>query len=405
MTETSAVGAAAVTVGGWVGPEILPPAPMLSSPTVNALDPTDALGMMLASMQEMNQLWTSQTERTLSVKNELLGERMDEFLKKIQEAIEAAKRAAEEAAEEDDGGWFGDIVDCVADVAGSIVGTVADFVKDAVEAPFEVAYTAVTNPGNLTAALDTLKTQLLEMSQNGETADSVKGFTKAVANFSVDLAAFVAKATAAMAQSALTGESPWDAIKDEAKALWESFDKNILKNPDVWATTALLLKGAAITGAVMSGGALAVAALALMTLCEVDRRSGFVEHAVGKDAAPWVRLGMHIGASVCLGLAAMQSPMGDALKYAQAVATIVGGAGQISQGIAALKEGEREADAIERQANVTEALNRIHQLQRMIDDLIELLKQQAESRNKTSSAGQSLFEAKATMQSSALMRA
>jgi hypothetical protein len=393
-------------IGGARPPIVLPPsstdpaAPTLPTPSSLGMEPRDALGQMLAMMERMGQLSTEHTEQRIRDNQKQARQAFQDFLRKLAESIEAAKRAAEE---EDDGGLFSDIADCVGDIAGAIVGTVIDFVKDTVEAPFELTVGLAKNLTDPQGMLAVMKGQLIEMSTNGETADTVKGFTRGVVKFSADLAKFGVKFAEAMARG-LDPEAAWESVKADAEQLWKSFQTNVLENPDFMAVMAAVAKAAAVAGAVMSGGTLAWVAVAVFLVCEADNRYGFVEDVVGKDAAPWVRLGMQAAGCALLAGAAGTSSGQAVLKWIQAGTAVVGGASSINAGIRMLEEGDRQADELERKADIKAILNRMQQLQRLLDSLIELLEEQVDDRKTNIELGNRLVQTQAATESGAVMR-
>jgi hypothetical protein len=355
---------------------------------------------MLAMMERMGQLSTEHTEQRIRDNQKQARQVFQDFLRKLAESIEAAKRAAEE---EDDGGFFSDIADCVGDIAGAIVGTVIDFVKDTVEAPFELTVGLAKNLTDPQGMLAVMKGQLIEMSTNGETADTVKGFTHGVVKFSADLANFGVKFAEAMSRG-LDPEAAWESVKADAEQLWKSFQTNILENPDFMAVVAAVAKAAAIAGAVMSGGTLAWAAVAVFLICEVDNRTGFVEDVVGKDAAPWVRLGIQAVGVALLAGAAGTADGQAVLRWIQAGTAVVGGASSINAGIRMLEEGDRQADELERKADIKAILNSMQQLQRVLDSLIELLEEQVDDRRTNIELGNRLVQTQVATDTAAIMR-
>ncbi len=399
MTSTDPVGAPRP-------PVVLPPsasdpaAPTLPVPSTLGPEPRDALGQMLAMMERMGHLSTEHTEQRIRENQKQARQCLQDFLRKVAESIEAAKRAAEE---EDDGGLFGDIVDAVSDIAGAIVGTFVDFVKDAVEAPFELTVGLAKNLTDPQGMLAVMKGQLIEMSTNGETADTVKGFTRGVVKFSADLAKFGTKFAEALARG-LDPEAAWESVKADAEQLWNSFQSNILENPDFMAVMAAVAKAAAVAGAVMSGGTLAWAAVAVFLICEADNRYGFIADVVGKDAAPWVRIGMQVAGMVLLAGAAGTGDGQAILKWIQAGTAVVGGASSINAGIRMLEEGDRQADELERQADIKGILNRMQQLQRMLDSLLEALEEQMDDRRTNIEIGSRLIQTQAATEAATLMR-
>ena len=373
-------------------------------PSPSACAPSDALAMMLQAMEQISRSSLAHTAGRLEHAQQKLDHRLEEFLEKVKQALEAARRAAEEN-EDDDGGFFGDMVDVVADAVGDVFGTVADFVKDAAEQPFEVVVGLAKNCDDPGAMLNVLKQQLFELGQNGETAESVKGFTKGVLKFEAKLVEFSTKLQIALVQSGGDVGAAWQNVKAEARELWKSFQRNILDNPSFWEVTGALAKAAAVAGAVLSGGTLAWIAVGLFVLCEADQRTGFVQEAVGEKAAFWVHLGMQVGAAALLGYAAAGSDAPAFLKYFQAGAAMLGGVKQVNDGIRAWQEGDRRADELRHTADVQEALARMHQMQRMIDDLLELYAERSEDRRAKLELGAHLAQTSAAAEAATVLRA
>lgn len=374
----------------------------LLPPSLGAGDPTDAMAMLMASMQELSQMGLSESETRMRVNADQLDEKVHEFVKKIAEAIEAARKAAEEA--DDDGGWFSDAVDAVADVVGDVLGSAVDFAKDAIEAPFEIGYAAITNPGDMSALYEAVKQQVSELSTDGEWADSVDGFTEGSIKFALDSAVFAAKLVAAMAQATLSGEDAWEAMKDECKSLWKSFQANILENPEFWEVASVVGKAAAVGLAVASGGLAAPIAIGVMLALEVDNRTGFIEDVVGPDAAPWVRIGL-VAAQTAVTLGAAGG--GDApqwLAVVKGAVTVLAGARDVNAAVKAREDAaERRAEA-KREAAIQETLNHIKALQRLQDDLLEVYREQSQTKSSFMQLGQQLTEIRAANLSAGLMR-
>jgi hypothetical protein len=362
------------------------------------------LAAMLASMAKMSDESVTMSEMRIQETREQLQKQLQQFLDKLKEALEAAKRAAEQA-KDDDGGLFGDVVDVVASAAGTVLGTVVDFVKDVVEAPVEMIEGVVKNIGDPSAWMDTFKSQMVQIATNGDTADSVRGFTKGVVRVAVKLAECATKYALALAEHGFDPKAAWESMKSEAKELWGSFNKNIVQNPDFWQVAGLIAKAASVAAAAMSGGALAWVAIGVFALCEAENRYGFVEHVVGEKAAPWVRMGMNVAAAALLGGAAAAGNGATLARLVQAGGAVVGGAAEIARGVRELEEAQRKADAMEKQADVQEAINRLNQIERLMDDLLDLVEEQHDNRTKFFDLANGVVQAKAAMNSAVLVRA
>lgn len=394
--SSGVVNSAPLPPGEAAAPQALLP------PSLGAGDPTDAMAMLMVSMQELSEMGLTESETRMRVNAEKMDEKLQEFVTKLAKAIEAARKAAEEA--KDDGGWFSSVVDCVADVVGDVLGSVVDFAKDAVEAPFELGYAAITNPGDLSALYAAVKDQVSQLSSDGEWADSVDGFTEGAVKFAMDTAVFAAKLVAAMAQATLTGESAWDAMKDECKALWKSFQSNILENPAFWEVASVVGKAAAVGVALASGGVAAPVVIGVMLALEVDSRTGFIEDVVGPDAAPWVRIGL-VAASTAVTLGA--GGLGDAPQWLTAVkgaVTVLAGARDVNAAIKGMDAAaERRAEA-KREAAIQETFNQLKALQRLQDDLMAVYQEQSQTKSSFMQLGQQLTQIQAANMSATLMR-
>src|SRR5690606_13933869 len=139
------------------------------------------------------------------------------------------------------------------------------------------------------------------------------------------------------------------------------------------------------------GGTLAWVAVGLVLALEADNRYGFIEEAVGQEAAPWVRAGLTVALAVCAGA----GPVG----WVEGGAHILQGTGQVYQGYKTMQEADRQADAMERAANVQQTLHSIQETQRLMDALIELYEEKSEHRNQSYEAGVGLVETQASTNS------
>jgi hypothetical protein len=148
-----------------------------------------------------------------------------------------------------------------------------------------------------------------------------------------------------------------------------------LHNPDFWTVVERGAQAAAVAGAVSSGGLLGPVALALILAIEADNRYGYVEDAVGRKAAPWVRLGMQVGLSTA---AAAGGGSSDALRYIQGATAVLQGAHEVHQGVEQLHEARRLAAEVDANADVQETLNRMDQIRRLVDRLLETYEEQSD---------------------------
>jgi hypothetical protein len=336
----------------------------LTPPTLEALDPSDPMGQLMAMLERMNQLSTQQTERELRQAGDQMKEQLDKFLKLIADAIRQAQQTAKKKKKKK--GFFKKLCSSVASVVG----------------------------GTLGKALATIT-----MSPSLE--KKIEGFTRGALSFSADLAAFNAKLAIALATDGPDAAKAWDDVKAEAKELWESFQENCLENPDFMEIVGYLAKAGALAAAVGSGGALAWVAVGVFLLCEVDNRTNFVEDVFGEEAAPWVRLGMNVAASVLTGMSGGSA----AVRYLQAGTAVIQGASDINAGIKMLEEGEREAEELRHEANLLETLNRMQQFQRLIDDLLAEMQDHAENKGRTRELSNGVVELQAAANEAVILRA
>jgi hypothetical protein len=138
-------------------------------------------------------------------------------------------------------------------------------------------------------------------------------------------------------------------------------------------------------------------------LCELDQRYGFIEKAVGKDAAPYVRLGLQLGSAVLLGCAgAGTDSWVQTLKSGAAVAQ---GGAAVYQGARTIAEGHEQARELDRQADLQTTLNRMQQLERLIEQIVAGLEEEGDHKKTTSELGTGLAQTQAAMNSAAVMRA
>ena len=379
--------------------------PKLSEPTVEGFPSQDAMAMMLISMEKASQASMAQTEQRIATARTEIRAQLEDQLKQVREAIEAARKASED---DDDDGWLGSVVSCVADTVGEIVGTAADFVVDTVTLPVDLTVGLAKSFEDPGAFMRTLQSEAQGLVSNGDTANSVKGFTKGTIEFCGDLAIGLKKIQLALPLAVLTGESLLSVVKKDAVAVWNSFEKNILDNPGFWDVAAALGKAALVATAALTGGATAVIVIGLVALDEVEKRTGAVSWAVGevagKQAASWVRPLIQAGLAVCSAYVAgvSNSALISGIQGGVAVAQ---GAETVYQGYQAIEAADRKADALEQQAEMLEVGQRMQRMQRLVEELIALLTEQNDDQKTSRQMGNDLMQTHGAMQSAALMRA
>jgi hypothetical protein len=356
---------------------------------------------MLAAMEELSRSSVEHGELRLRRNQDRMREALGELVEKVRDSMDAAHKTEKE--KDGGGGFFGDVIDAVADVAGEIAGTVADLARDAVVTPFEATAGIARNVTDPGAILNVLRAEMHDLATNGETADSVKDFTKGVVKLEASVIELMVKLELALARAGLEGRDLGDVIAGDAKELWESFRTNILENEGFWEVTSAIAKGAAVAGAAMSGGTLAFVAAGVFVLLEADAKTGFVAGVAGEDAAPWVRLGLHVAAAALLGAGAGSESR--VLMAFQGGAAVLEGAKAIHDGVRAIEEGERRAKELENEADLLALKNGMARLRRTMDGLVALLEEEGRSHDRTRQMGADLYRARAAALDVVVMRA
>jgi hypothetical protein len=269
--------------------------------------------------------------------------------------------------------------------------------------PVELGVDLVKNFGDSAAMLQAMQATGMKLVENGGTAEDVHGFTKGVVAFAGDLAELSARLSIDLARGVLSGEGLAQATGGDLRKLWGSLQQNVLDNPHFWAVTSAVAKGAALAGAVMSGGALAPVAIGLMVLMEADQRCGVIETLVGKEAAPWARIGVAAGAALCLGFSGASGSR--ALDLLRLGTGIVQGGGAIYSGYQAIKGAEARADELEQQAELTTSLNRMQRLQRLLDTLLSAFGEDEKSAEQTRTLGGALMQTRVTTEAALILPA
>ncbi|MGC4093388.1 MAG: hypothetical protein QM756_36940 [Polyangiaceae bacterium] len=361
----------------------------------------DALAQLMVAMKAASEASLDITQLRINGTRADLKEQLEEFLEKIRDA---AKQLHE--SKDDGGGWFGDFFDDVGDILGTIVGTLADATVDAVTLPYEVGKSVVENWGDTQAMLSALETNALDLVRNGSTAADVKGFTQGVVSFTGDLSEYLARLPADAGLAALKGENPFAALAKDAQNVWRSLKANILENPGFWAVTAAISKGVALAAAAVAGGPLGVAVVAgLMVALEADQKYGLLQKVVGEKAAPWVRMGIELGAAVCLGVCGATSTTTGAMKTLQVATSLVQAGGTVYSGVRTIQNAEQEAEELEQQASIQGTMNHMQQLQRLLERLLDSLQGDSKSVQKTEERAVSLIGVASATQAALIMPA
>lgn len=381
MAAVSQVAAAAPAVARGLSISALPP------PSVAPATPTDALGEMLAMMDKLSRLSMGANEQDLVAQRAALQKQCDEFVKKIADAIRK-----QEAKEHESHGFFGSILHAVGDVVGKVLGTIVDAAKDVVVAPVKIGVGLVEGH----SFANVMRSEIHDLSTNGDWAKAVEGFSEGVASFAGDLQDFLDKAALDIAE----GHSP----EADAKRLWSGFKKDVLENPDFWKVAGALAEAASVGAGVMTGGLLAWVAVGVMALNEADNHTHLFRRAFGPKAAPWVKLGTEVAGSALLGFATLGK--GDTVTRVLKEATaIIDGSASVARGVKIMDDANARADAIEQQADMQRTLNQIRNLQRLIKDLIEVVGDKSRAHQSMQKVASHVVQTQSAVKAAALMRA
>lgn len=364
--------------------------------------PGDALSQLLVMLETSGQNTIKDGELRINDTQEDIREQLEDLLQRMAAAFREAKK-------QDDGGFFGNLFDKLTNIIGDILGTIVELNVEVLTSQLDLAVSLAKSMRDGQNLLATVGANALALTQSGQISADVKGASIGVTRFAADAAVFLAKVHMAAAEAALTGENPKDLLVDEAEKLAASLDANIIENPHFWAVSSAVLRGAAIASAVGSGGAMApVAALAvcLVAVLEADTRYNLLEETVGKDAAPGVRLALGVAASICLAMAPtgtdaasqLAEKFVDAGRVVQAVATAYAGVRQLS-------EANRQGDALDLLADQKESLNRLHNLQRLLTQLLGDLEDDAENQTRTRGASAKIVATVAATEASMIIPA
>jgi hypothetical protein len=166
---------------------------------------------------------------------------------------------------------------------------------------------------------------------------------------------------------------------------------NIVENPAVMEVLGTVMQVVAVAGAVASGGALALVAAGLIALSMVDKHTGLCNEVFGDKAGPWVSMGIGVAGAVLGGLATMDlsklaeldpSALQGMVDDMKSVLTVTNG---VLSAVAAYKGAQqllRQADRLDDFADLKQLMNRMAEIQRMIDALLTEVEDRSESRTR-----------------------
>lgn len=347
--------------------------------------PSDALTELLLALERQNQSSLELNLSEIKAARTRFAELQRQLADELARALAAARRPKKKK------GWFSRTFGGAIDAVAKVVAKQTEVMKDVVVVQVDLAVSMFKHFHDREALFQSLKNDLLEFSESSETERAVEGFTAGTLKFMGDVAAFQFVLVTALAENAAEGDSlrqaARDALKDQAQRLWHSAETNILENPDFWTVTGRLAQGVAVASAFASGGSLAPVAVALILALEADNRYGYLEDALGKEAAPWVRVGLHVAAA-----AASATSSNETLMWMKVALSVVQGTGEVHQGVRAWQEGQRQGDELDRRTDMQETLHQIQATQRLMDALIELYEEKSEHRTTTAKASVDLID-------------
>ncbi len=369
----------------------------LCCPAFGGDAPLDALGQLLLELEQQNQASLSVNIEAIATARERLEDLQRQLAEQLKKALEAAHRSHKKK------GWFSRTFGSIVNSVAKIFAKHIEVMKDIVVFPADVAMSFGKALANREALMQSLRDDLAEFNKSSETERALEGFTSGTLKFMGDVVAFECVVVAALAEGAVRGDPLAHAVGEQARQLYGSLQTNILDNPDFWTVVGKVAEAAAVAGALASGGALGIAAAALIVALEADKRYGFIEDSCGKEAAPWVHLGLTVAAGVATAGAAGGSS--ETLRLIQLTAAALGGAGDIYVGIRTMQESRRQADEMYRQADMQETLNGIRENQRLIEALIDLYEEKNDNRTQTIESSVRLVETQANTERALVFQA
>lgn len=335
----------------------------------------DALTRLLLSLETQDRAeLTVQSERIANAQGRLRN-LQHQLIKDVAEALRHAQRAQHKKKK---GGWFSRNLGGAVDLVAKVAGKGAEVSKDLLVVQADLGVSVLQNLDDPAALRSSIARDLGKLTESSETERATTGFLSGTAKFTGDCLAFQIALTDALARGAVRGDAAADLVAAESSRLHASFEQNIWHNPEFWTVVERSAQAAAVAGAVSSGGILGPAALALLLAIEADNRYGYLDDAVGRKAAPWVKTGMQVGVAAA---AAYSGGSGNIVRYVQGATALLRGAQEAQQGVEFLRESRGKAAEIDANANLQETMNRMDQIRRLIDRLIETYEDQSEDQN------------------------
>jgi NAD(P)H-dependent FMN reductase len=369
----------------------------MPSPLIDGISGEDALARLLMAMELQQNSTLKMSASDIANAQDRLRELQQELFKQLQEALRAA-RAAPSRSES----WFNRTFGGVVDTLASALGKVVEFHKDMAWMPADMTESTIRNAGNRQALMNALQQDVEALREDGYTAQAVEGFVSGTSRFAADLGLLHLTALTALVRGAQNGDSLVDILKSQGSEVWDSFIENIWENPDFWFVAGKIAEAIAVVVAVVSWGTLAAVAIALIVLIEANERYGLAEEVVGKEKAPYVDIGLRVAAAVVLAVA---GGGGSGVDSVQALMALLSGVRGVVQGVETIQEANRQAGERDAEADVQQTMNQIQQMQRFIEELIELYGERNEDHTSFMESATQLVATEGAIERAAVVRA
>ena len=341
-----------------IEPELAP------TPDRHGLPSLDALTQLLLSLETEDQAQLEAQSESISAARDRLDHLEGELMADLAEALRYAQQPHKKHRQ----GWFSRNLGGVVDFVAKVVAKGIELNKDLAVLQSDLAVSVFQNFDDPAAARVGISRDLLELTQTSETEQAADGFLRGTAKLAGDVLVFQAALVDALARGAVRGDRAANLVLSEGSRLYASFEQNIWENPDFWTVVERSAQAAAVAGAVSTGGALALVAGALVLAIEAENRYGYLDEVVGRKAAPWVELGMQLG---LMTTTAISGGGGNMLRLIEGGTAVLRGVHTADQGIHRLHESRRRASEVDAKADVLETRNRMDQIRRLIDRLIQ----------------------------------
>ncbi len=394
MSRTDATGGAGngVSVSGFDGALALDGAPVPGLPGQSGT-PTDPLAEMIA-------LSCALAEMSVAASEERLNASQKEWQKALVELVERIKKAQEKKHESH--GLFGGILNAVTDLVGRAVGNLVEVRKDIVMLPVGVGKALVCHGGDSSELLRALEQEVTELGREGDWAKDIRGFTRGTLNMTARTIVQMYRVALSPHMAVATGQSWQEVLQQEKEGFLRALDQEILQNAAFFRVAEPLAKVTAATVAVASGGTLTMVAVGMMLLCELDQRTKLLDSAFDERTAFGIRLGLEVGAATLLVLSAVTSE--GTVTALRGMSSAMQGANSTCAALKTYAEGRREARELEKSADIQESLAVLERFAQCVDELLELVSEKTDYRERTVRSSCQLTEIDGQTQVAALVR-